>query len=162
MLRKLKRYPNHKFDDHLKKKPKTFPLLQGLFAFHVQIAAAEQLISETFDDTEKCYLRKLNFVDYTVIYLAVQRNFTLREHFQVGLAKIRECGVFNREFIMIRLKPTLSCVKGTDFQPLSAVDVRFAMELIGVGLLGTLLVLAAEIGWSRYQYNRLPVFEYAE
>ncbi|KAL9706910.1 hypothetical protein quinque_010428 [Culex quinquefasciatus] len=120
---------------------------KGLFALHVQIAAAEQLISETFDDTEKCYLRKLNFVDYTVIYLAVQRNFTIREHFQ---------------FIMIRLKAQLSCVKGTDFQPLSVVDVRFAMEVIGVGLLGTLLVLAAEVGWSRYQYNRLPVFEYVE
>lgn len=148
--------------DLKKKNCKSIPPSQGLFALHVQIAAAEQLISETFDDTEKCYLRKLNFVDYTVIYLAVQRNFTLREHFQVGLAKIRECGVYTREFIMIRLKAQLSCVKGTDFQPLSVVDVRFAMEVIGVGLLGTLLVLAAEVGWSRYQYNRLPVFEYVE
>ncbi|KAL1403151.1 hypothetical protein pipiens_019494 [Culex pipiens pipiens] len=134
--------------------------LTGLFAFHAINSAVVHVISETFDETEKCYIRELQFVDSSDIYLAVQQNFTFREHFQVGLARIRETGVYKREYGMIRLEAKLNCVKGVDFQSLSFVDVRFAMELMGGGLVGALALLALEIIWERYHRSRLPVFEY--
>lgn len=133
---------------------------QGLFAFHAIYSAVVHVISETFDETEKCFIRELKFIDSSDINLAVQKNFTFREHFQVGIAKIRETGVYKREFIMYRIDAKLNCVKGADFQPLNMVDVRFAAGLIGGGLLGALMLLAMEIAWNRYKVSRLPVFEY--
>ncbi|KAL9706911.1 hypothetical protein quinque_010429 [Culex quinquefasciatus] len=133
---------------------------KGLFAFHAIYSAVVHVISETFDETEKCFIRELKFIDSSDINLAVQKNFTFREHFQVGIAKIRETGVYKREFIMYRIDARLNCVKGVDFQPLNMVDVRFAAGLIGGGLLGALMLLAMEIAWNRYKVSRLPVFEY--
>ncbi|EDS32646.1 ionotropic glutamate receptor [Culex quinquefasciatus] len=133
---------------------------KGLFAFHAINTAVVHVISETFDETEKCFIRELKFIDSSDINLAVQKNFTFREHFQVGIAKIRETGVYKREFIMYRIDARLNCVKGADFQPLNMVDVRFAAGLIGGGLLGALVLLVMEIAWNRYKVSRLPVFEY--
>ncbi|KAL1399814.1 hypothetical protein pipiens_007934 [Culex pipiens pipiens] len=134
--------------------------LSGLFAFHAINSAVVHVISETFDETEKCFIRELKFIDSSDINLAVQRNFTFREHFQVGIAKIRETGVYKREFIMYRIDARLNCVKGANFQPLNMVDIRFAAGLIGGGLLGALMLLAMEIAWNRYKTKRLAVFEY--
>ncbi|XP_055632641.1 uncharacterized protein LOC129773112 [Toxorhynchites rutilus septentrionalis] len=134
---------------------------KGLFAFHVHNTVAYRMISETFDDVETCQLRELNFVSDTDGYIPLQRNFTLREHFNVGLIKIVETGVFNRQWKRI-YAPKPTCAGGIAFLPLTAVDTGFAVEVIGWGMMVAIVLLAGEIGWRRYRIRRLQLFPYVE
>ncbi|XP_055605551.1 uncharacterized protein LOC129753733 [Uranotaenia lowii] len=136
-------------------------LRQGLFAFHGYTPGIYHVISETFDDVEKCSLRELSVIERTPGFLVMQKNYTLREHLQVGDTRIFEVGVFNREHRRIMTgKP--GCVKGTVFQPLSAIDVRFSMQVMACGIGIAALVLLLEILVRWYQMRQIPLFQYLE
>ncbi|XP_055600384.1 uncharacterized protein LOC129749433 isoform X2 [Uranotaenia lowii] len=136
-------------------------LRQGLFAFHGYTPGIYHVISETFDDVEKCSLRELSVIERTPGFLVMQKNYTLREHLQVGDTRIFEAGVFNREHRRIMTgKP--GCVKGTVFQPLSAIDVRFSMQVMACGIGIAALVLLLEILVRWYQMRQIPLFQYLE
>ncbi|XP_055542708.1 uncharacterized protein LOC129728300 [Wyeomyia smithii] len=134
-----------------------------LFAYHGFTSTLYQQISRTFNDVEKCYLRELTFFD-SIGYFSVQLNFTLREHFHIGLMKMLEAGVATRLVSrMLNEKP--GCTKGVMFRPLDLVDTRFAMEIAAFGILEAVCLLLAEIVLSKYtllkhlcrtMWNRLP------
>ncbi|XP_053692154.1 glutamate receptor ionotropic, delta-2-like [Sabethes cyaneus] len=145
----------HNFEQGVRK------LQTELFAYHGYTSSMYLQISKTFNDVEKCYLRELPFFDSSVGYLSVQRNFTLREHFNVGLMRMLEVGIFPRQFNrMINDKP--GCTKGTMFRPLDLIDTRFAMEIAVCGIVGALFLLLAEIALSKYGLWKTPMQDYIE
>lgn len=118
-------------------------------------------MSETFDEVEKCYLREMKLVPTSIGYLSVKLNYTLREHFHVGLMRMFEAGVHNRVYNKMHTsKP--SCVKGASFRPLGLIDIKFAVDLMCWGLATALLILLLESLWRKYKISRIPLFQYIE
>ncbi|XP_062542162.1 uncharacterized protein LOC134210155 [Armigeres subalbatus] len=134
---------------------------EGLFAYHVYTSTAYQRVSETYDEVEKCYLRELVFFANSKGYLPMKMNYTFREHINVGMMRILETGVFIREHNRMHFsKP--SCDRAASFRPLTVVDIRFSIELMGWGLGIAFLLLLGETLWRKYRISRIPIFPYVE
>ncbi|XP_029709518.2 uncharacterized protein LOC115255532 [Aedes albopictus] len=134
---------------------------EGLFAYHLYASTGYKRVSETFDEVEKCYLREMKLVPTSIGYLSVKLNYTLREHFHVGLMRMFEAGVHNRVYNKMHTsKP--SCVKGASFRPLGLIDIKFAVDLMCWGLATALLILLLESLWRKYKISRIPLFQYIE
>ncbi|XP_053692153.1 glutamate receptor ionotropic, delta-2-like [Sabethes cyaneus] len=132
-----------------------------LFAYQGFTSQIYRRISNTFNDVEKCYLRELQFIHSDIGYLSVQRNFTLREHFNVGLMRMLEVGVYAKQYrMMVTEKPT--CTKGIMFRPLDLVDTKFAMKIAACGVAVATCVLLVEIAVGKYTLWKTPLLVYTE
>lgn len=112
-----------------------------------------QVISETFQEDEKCGLQEIEYLNIVDTYYAVQKNSSFRELVRLSLFKLREFGIQHREHWMLYTrKPT--CSGGSSFIPVSIVDVWPALTLLmsGFGIAGGLLV--GEIIWAQVRTKR--------
>nr|NP_001345804.1 ionotropic receptor 75g precursor [Aedes aegypti] len=126
---------------------------QGQYAFHVELGVCYKVISETFQEDEKCGLQEIEYLNIVDTYYAVQKNSSFRELVRLSLFKLREFGIQHREYWMLYTrKPT--CSGGSSFIPVSIVDVWPALTLLmsGFGIAGGLLV--GEIIWARVRTKR--------
>ena len=59
-------------------------VLQGLFAFHMELGIGYKLMSETFYEDEKCGLREIKFLQVTNPWYAIRKNSSYLELFKTG------------------------------------------------------------------------------
>ncbi|XP_021695735.1 uncharacterized protein LOC5563739 [Aedes aegypti] len=126
---------------------------QGLYAFHVELGVCYKVISETFQEDEKCGLQEIEYLNIIEPYYAVQKNSSIRELVRLSLFRLREFGIQDREHSMLySRKPT--CSGGSSFIPVSIVDVWPALTLLtwASGFAGGLL--AGETIWARIRARR--------
>ncbi|XP_062540770.1 glutamate receptor ionotropic, NMDA 1-like [Armigeres subalbatus] len=129
---------------------------RGLYAFHVELGVCYKLISETYQEDEKCGLQEIEYLNIIDPYYAVRKNSSFRELVRLSLFKLREFGIQGREHSMLYTrKPT--CSGGSSFIPVSMVDVRPALTLLawGFGIAGGLLV--AETVWTRIRKRNIQL-----
>ncbi|XP_058832109.1 glutamate receptor ionotropic, kainate glr-3-like [Topomyia yanbarensis] len=105
---------------------------EGLYAFHVELAVGYKVISETFQEDEKCGLQEIAYLNVLDPYYAVQKNSSFREIVRLALFKLREFGIQDREHAMIYTKKP-KCTGGSSFIPVSIIDVWPALLLLGWG-----------------------------
>lgn len=75
--------------------------------------------------------------------------------------RMLETGIYNRLHNKMHYsKP--SCVKAVSFRPLNVVDIRFAFDLIGGGLIAGVLILLAEVMRRKYRISRIQILQYLE
>uniref|UniRef100_A0A182NHU3 Ionotropic glutamate receptor C-terminal domain-containing protein n=1 Tax=Anopheles dirus TaxID=7168 RepID=A0A182NHU3_9DIPT len=134
-------------------------LRQGHYAFHVEEGVCYKLISETFQEEEKCGLQELNYLNMIDPYYGVQKNSSFGEHVRISLFKLREFGIQGREHTLLYTKKP-RCVGGSSFVPVSIVDVWPALVTLGWGYLLTLAVLVGEHFWVRLTGRLLPMDGY--
>uniref|UniRef100_A0A182WJ72 Uncharacterized protein n=1 Tax=Anopheles minimus TaxID=112268 RepID=A0A182WJ72_9DIPT len=132
---------------------------QGHYAFHVEKGVCYKLISETFQEEEKCGLQEVEYLKVIEPYYAVQKNSSFREPVRINLFKLREFGIQGRENTLLYTKKP-RCVGGSSFIPVSIVDVWPALVTLGWGYLLTITMLVAEQLWVRLQARVLPGNEY--
>ncbi|XP_039444181.1 ionotropic receptor 75a-like [Culex pipiens pallens] len=116
-------------------------LRQGLYAFHVELGVGYKVISETYQEDEKCGLQEIEYLNIIDPYYAVQKNSSFREIVRLSLFKLREFGIQGREHSMLYTKkPT--CSGGSSFIPVTIVDVWPALVLLwwGFGIAAGLVV----------------------
>ncbi|XP_058449198.1 uncharacterized protein LOC131429168 [Malaya genurostris] len=133
---------------------------EGLFAYHGDLSPIYYTVSETFTDVEKCYLREIRseFIGRNGYHI-VKRNYTMREQFIVGFMRMREVGVSVRHYSRMNSdKP--GCEKGTEFRPLSVIDLIFAIQIVIGGITLAVIVMFAERAWISYQRWKVPMFEF--
>ncbi|XP_053674252.1 glutamate receptor 1-like [Anopheles nili] len=128
---------------------------QGHYAFHVEVGVCYKLISETFQEEEKCGLQELEYFKVIEPYYAVQKNSSFRESVRINLFKMREFGIQGREHTLLYTKKP-RCVGGSSFIPVSIVDVWPALVTLGWGYFLTATILIAEILWVRIRSRLLP------
>ncbi|KAJ4439290.1 hypothetical protein ANN_07411 [Periplaneta americana] len=69
---------------------------QGMHAFHGD-ADAYKLISDTFEEHEKCKLKTIDMYPTPICALTVQKGSPLKEHFERSTRWLRESGILDRE-----------------------------------------------------------------
>ncbi|XP_065093017.1 probable glutamate receptor [Ochlerotatus camptorhynchus] len=131
---------------------------QGLYAFHGELGVCYKIISETFQEDEKCGLQEINFLNMVDPYYAVQKNSSFRELVRLSLFRLREFGIQGREHTMLySRKPP--CNGGSSFIPVSIVDIWPALTLLGWGFGIAFGLLVGEKGFTRFRKrNRFSVY----
>ncbi|XP_058456998.1 glutamate receptor ionotropic, NMDA 1-like [Malaya genurostris] len=125
--RKMKKYtPFVELEEGVRK------IRQGLYAFFVEQALCYKVISETFQEDEKCDLREIDYLDWTHPHYVSRKNFSFGEMFRHELFKLREFGIEVREYGMIYSKKP-KCTGSNSFVPVSLMDVWPAMLCLGWG-----------------------------
>ncbi|XP_058123591.1 ionotropic receptor 75a-like [Anopheles ziemanni] len=132
---------------------------QGHYAFNVELGVCYKLISETFQEEEKCGLQELEYLKVIDPYYAVQKNSSFREPIRITLFKLREFGIQGRENTLLYTKKP-RCTGGSSFIPVSIVDVWPALMTLGWGYLLTVCLLIAEQLWFRTRGRLLPTDVY--
>ncbi|XP_053664082.1 ionotropic receptor 75a-like [Anopheles marshallii] len=132
---------------------------QGHYAFHVERGVCYKLISETFQEEEKCGLQEMEYLKVIEPYYAVQKNSSFREPVRINLFKLREFGIQGRENTLLYTKKP-RCVGGSSFIPVSIVDVWPALITLGWGYFLTIMMLITEQLWVRLRTRLQPTHEY--
>ncbi|XP_050090715.1 ionotropic receptor 75a-like [Anopheles aquasalis] len=57
---------------------------QGLYAFHVEQGVGYKVISETYQEDEKCGLQEIQYLQVIDPYYAIQKNSPFKEHIKIG------------------------------------------------------------------------------
>ncbi|XP_035792212.1 glutamate receptor 3-like [Anopheles albimanus] len=127
---------------------------QGLYALHVELGVCYRLISDTFQEDEKCGLQEVEYIKVIDPYYAVQKNTSFREPVRISLFQLREFGIQGREQAQLYTKKP-RCTGGTSFVQVSIVDVWPALATLGWGYLLTVGVLLAEKLWSCFGRTKL-------
>ncbi|XP_050094061.1 uncharacterized protein LOC126576799 [Anopheles aquasalis] len=120
---------------------------KGLYALHVELGVCYRLISDTFQEEEKCGLQEVEYIKVIDPYYAVQKNTSFREPVRISLFQLREFGIQGREQAQLYTKKP-RCSGGTSFIQVSIVDVWPALATLGWGYLLTVGVLIAEKLWN--------------
>lgn len=117
-----------------------------------------QVISETFQEDEKCGLQEIEYLNIIDPYYAVQKNSSFRELVRLSLFRLREFGMQDREQSMLYTrKPT--CNGGSSFIPVSIVDIWPALSLLGWGFGIACGLLVGEKVLTRIRKRNRPSVE---
>lgn len=116
---------------------------KGFYAFYCETGGCYNLISKTFEDSEKCHLQELEYVQFLDPYYAMQKNSTLREFVRVGLVKLAETGLNDRQASRVYEKKPTCAGGGGKFISVGIVDVQPALLLLcwGIGIAMTIFAL---------------------
>ncbi|XP_039441637.1 ionotropic receptor 75a-like [Culex pipiens pallens] len=119
----------------------------GLYAFHVEQGVGYKVISETYQEDEKCGLQEVQYLQVIDPYYAIQKNSSFKEHVKIGLFRLNEHGIQFRENANLYTKKPKCTGGGGKFVPVSLVDTEPAILVIvwGAGLSAT--VFTAELIW---------------
>ncbi|XP_058828564.1 ionotropic receptor 75a-like [Topomyia yanbarensis] len=116
---------------------------QGLYAFHVEQGVGYKVISETYQEDEKCGLQEIQYLQVIDPYYAIQKNSSFKEHVKIGLFRLNEHGIQYRENANLYTKKPKCTGGGGKFVPVSLVDTEPAILVIvwGAGLSALLFVV---------------------
>uniref|UniRef100_A0A182WK86 Ionotropic glutamate receptor C-terminal domain-containing protein n=1 Tax=Anopheles minimus TaxID=112268 RepID=A0A182WK86_9DIPT len=108
----------------------------GLYAFHVEQGVGYKVISETYQEDEKCGLQEIQYLQVIDPYYAIQKNSSYKEMVKIGLFRLNEHGIQYRENAKLYTKKPSCSGGGGKFVPVSLVDVEPAVWIIlwGSGL----------------------------
>ncbi|XP_053663875.1 ionotropic receptor 75a-like [Anopheles marshallii] len=108
----------------------------GLYAFHVEQGVGYKVISETYQEDEKCGLQEIQYLQVIDPYYAIQKNSSYKEMVKIGLFRLNEHGIQYRENAKLYTKKPTCSGGGGKFVPVSLVDVEPAVWIIlwGSGL----------------------------
>uniref|UniRef100_A0A182XCS1 Ionotropic glutamate receptor C-terminal domain-containing protein n=1 Tax=Anopheles quadriannulatus TaxID=34691 RepID=A0A182XCS1_ANOQN len=108
----------------------------GLYAFHVEQGVGYKVISETYQEDEKCGLQEIQYLQVIDPYYAIQKNSSYKEMVKIGLFRLNEHGIQYRENDKLYTKKPTCSGGGGKFVPVSLVDVEPAVWIIlwGSGL----------------------------
>uniref|UniRef100_A0A182NM91 Ionotropic glutamate receptor C-terminal domain-containing protein n=1 Tax=Anopheles dirus TaxID=7168 RepID=A0A182NM91_9DIPT len=108
----------------------------GLYAFHVEQGVGYKVMSETYQEDEKCGLQEIQYLQVVDPYYAIQKNSSYKEMVKIGLFRLHEHGIQYRENAKLYTKKPTCSGGGGRFVPVSLVDVQPAVWIIlwGAGL----------------------------
>lgn len=59
-------------------------MLQGLFAFHMEIGVGYKFVGKYFHEGEKCGLKEIQYLQVIDPFLAVRKHTPYKEMFKIG------------------------------------------------------------------------------
>ncbi|XP_055837082.1 glutamate receptor ionotropic, delta-2-like isoform X2 [Episyrphus balteatus] len=120
-------------------------LREGLFAFHMEIGVGYKVVSETFREDEKCALQEIQYLQVIDPWYAIQKNSSYKELLKIGMMRIHEHGLQERENAMLYTKKPKCTGGGGKFITASLVDTKPAILTLIWGFLLSLLAMFLEI-----------------
>lgn len=64
-------------------------LQKGFFAFHVELSRGYKVVSDSFQENEKCALKEIAFVNLIEPWVPVRKNSSYKKLFKIGYATLR-------------------------------------------------------------------------
>ncbi|XP_063380756.1 uncharacterized protein LOC134667333 isoform X2 [Cydia fagiglandana] len=114
---------------------------KGLFAFHMETGVGYKFVGKYFQESEKCGLKEIQYLQVIDPWLAVRKNTPYKEMFKLGTKRIQEHGLQSRENRLLYEKRPKCSGQGGSFVSVSMVDcypallVLFYGSVFSVGLL---------------------------
>ncbi|XP_044263055.1 ionotropic receptor 75a-like [Tribolium madens] len=127
---------------------------EGFFAFHVELSTGYKIISEMFQEGEKCGLKEIGYVNLIEPSLAMQKKSPYKEVMKVGIRKMHETGIQNRELRKIYTQKPQCHSRGSNFGSVGLIDCYSAFLTFGVGIALALLLFVMELILRRYFIRR--------
>ncbi|XP_071050739.1 ionotropic receptor 75a-like [Onthophagus taurus] len=118
---------------------------EEFFAFHMEPSAAYTIIRRTFQENEKCSLRELYVWTISLPYLTAARNSSYRELIKIGLRKVEETGIHDREYKILYLKKPECQGGGSTFANVGLTECYFAFYIFAIGCVISLVLLGFEL-----------------
>ncbi|XP_014277125.2 ionotropic receptor 75a [Halyomorpha halys] len=116
----------------------------GFYAYKLETDWAYKLISETFNENEKCGLTEMNIFVLPMISPAFPKRSGLREHFSRSIIWQQETGIFQRiKKIFSSQKPSCN-INAVGYTKVHLMDVQPALFFLIYGILGSILVFFLE------------------
>lgn len=115
----------------------------GLFAFHMEVGVGYKILLETFQEDEKCGLQEIQYLQVIDPFYAIQKHSPYKEHFKIGLMRLNEFGIQDRENSRLYTKKPKCAGHGAKFISVGLFDVEPALLifLYGVGVSGIVFAL---------------------
>ncbi|XP_055919470.1 glutamate [NMDA] receptor subunit 1-like [Eupeodes corollae] len=120
-------------------------LREGLFAFHMEIGVGYKVVSETFREDEKCALQEIQYLQVIDPWYAIQKNSSYKELLKIGMMRIHEHGLQERENAILYTKKPKCTGGGGKFITASLVDTKPAILTLLWGYLFALAAIFFEI-----------------
>ncbi|XP_064546145.1 ionotropic receptor 75a [Drosophila montana] len=122
------------------------------FAFHVDVAAAYKIISETFSEREICDLTEVSMFAPQKTVCITQKNSPMRKVISYGLRRVTETGIYSYQFNVwhSRKPPCVKKIETSDLHvDMDTVSSALIILLLSYGI--ALLVLGIEILYVKWQ-----------
>ncbi|KAH1009640.1 hypothetical protein HUJ04_001968 [Dendroctonus ponderosae] len=125
------------------------------FAFHVELTTASDLILATFNNQEKCAVRKVNSIfKEDKPYLASPINSTVTEYLMIGFHRLFETGVHSRESRRRFNKLPPCRGRNSAFISVGLIECYFAIEIFLIGFTLCLAFFLLELASGVYRKNQ--------
>lgn len=119
-------------------------LKSGTYAFQVESHAAYQVISDTFNEHEKCKLKELPAFKLPRCTVPLRKNSRYREMIGQRMLWQRETGVMNREYKRW-IPQKIRCTGNVgEFDSVGLTDSRPAFMALTIGMVSACLILVVE------------------
>lgn len=108
----------------------------GLFAFHMEVGVGYKILLETFQEDEKCGLQEIQYLQVIDPFYAIQKHSPYKELFKIGLMRLHEFGIQDRENARLYTKKPKCSGHAAKFISVGLFDVEPALliHVYGVGL----------------------------
>ncbi|XP_056633828.1 ionotropic receptor 75a-like [Diorhabda sublineata] len=118
---------------------------KGFFAFHVEVSSGYKMIGNTFQESEKCSLKEIVFINLIEPWVSIKKGSAYKEIIKVGLRKMLENGIQRRDTNRIYTKKPVCQSKGSNFGSAGILDCYAAFLIFASGVIFSLILLIFEI-----------------
>ncbi|CAG9786220.1 unnamed protein product [Diatraea saccharalis] len=140
------------------RKPRFMSIEEGVkklqnepFAFNMHKGIGYRLVERYFHEHEKCGLQEIAYLDDTKTYITCRKQSPYKEIFKIGLFRIKEHGLSDREDRLIYTRKPTCHSRGGSFGSVNMVDFHPVVVMYLYGILLSFLLLSIE----RLVYRRI-------
>ncbi|XP_059045415.1 ionotropic receptor 75a-like [Achroia grisella] len=119
---------------------------KGLFAFHMETGVGYKFVGKYFQESEKCGLKEIQYLQVIDPWLAVRKNTPYKEMFKIGMKRIQEHGLQSRENRLLYERRPKCSGSETSFVSVSMVDCYPALLILSYGTLMAVGLMMIENG----------------
>lgn len=116
----------------------------GLFAFHMEVGVGYKILLEIFQEDEKCGLQEIQYLQVIDPFYAIQKNSSYKELFKIGLLRLREFGLQDRENSRLYTKKPKCAGHGSKFVSVGLFDIEPAIMIFLYGVAAAFVAFAFE------------------
>lgn len=128
---------------------------EGLFAFHMEVGVGYKIVGEIFQEDEKCGLKEIQYLQVIDPFYAMQKNSSYKELVKIGLLRLHEHGIQDRENSKLYTKkPKCHAGGGAKFISVGLIDTKPAFMIYIYGLCGAIFWLIIEKIIHRYDVGK--------
>ncbi|CAH0579066.1 unnamed protein product [Chrysodeixis includens] len=129
------------------------------FAFNMNLGVGYKIIASYFQEHEKCGLQEIDYIQGNHPWLSCRKTTPFVELYKVGLMRIQEHGLSDRENNLIYAKKPVCTSMGGSFGSVNMVDFYPVLLMLLYGMIFALALLAAEIFVHRRKQKNLRAYE---
>ncbi|XP_020292987.1 protein PTHB1-like [Pseudomyrmex gracilis] len=124
------------------------------FAFHAPRGPTYQIMRQTYQEEEKCGITEIDYLNLIYPIFATPKQSPYLEILKTGMLRLQEYGLKHRdEHRLYPKKPV--CSSQNSFITIGLTECYFALVTMGYGMLLSVVVLALELLWHKWQIRNM-------